>query len=462
MQQVSHTETSSQKSQEVFQVVEHLFRHEAGKTVATLIGIFGIEHLTLAEDVVQEALALALQTWPFYGVPKNPAAWIMRASRNLALDVVRREKVFRDKEPEIIRRVEGESSGPDTAIFPEQEIVDDRLRMMFVCCHPLIPAEAQVALALKVLGGFSVTEISRAFLTTEAAIAKRLTRAKQNIREARIPFEIPAGEELTRRLEGVLQSLYLLFNEGYKASSGDRLVREDICLEAIRLTRLLAEHPAGHQPRTQALLALMLFNAARLPTRVDDEGNLLRLQEQDRTRWDRPMIAHGMFHFAQSAIGDEFTEYHLQAGIAACHCAAKDYESTDWRRILSLYDRLRAFNDSPVVALNRAVALAEVHGPQAGIEAVGAIQNHPSLESYYLLHAVLGEFESRLGHAPAAADHFRKSLHLAEIKSEQAFLARRLQACEQQVSRAPKRPADQHQKNLLGHVLNTPARSSYC
>ena len=401
--------------------------------VATLTKIFGLEHLTLAEDVVQEALARALQTWPFYGVPQNPAAWIMRASRNLALDVVRRQKVFRDKEPEIIRRMDRESPAPDAAVFTEQGITDDTLRMMFVCCHPQIPAEVQVALALKTLCGFGVAEIARAFLTTDAAIAKRLTRAKQKILEARIPFEIPVGEELTRRLDGVLQSLYLLFNEGYKASSGEKLVREEICSEAIRLAGLLVEHPSGHHPKTHALLALMLLTAARLPTRVDDEGNLLRLQEQDRTRWSQPMIARGMFHLARSAMGDELSEYHLQAGIAACHCAAKDYASTDWLHILSLYDRLVEFDDSPVVALNRAVALAEVRGPQAGIESVGAIHNLHSLESYYLLHAVLGEFESRLNHAQAAAGHFRKSLQLAEIKSEQAFLTKRLQACEEKV-----------------------------
>ena len=416
----------------VSQVVEHLFRHEAGKMVAILTGIFGIEHLTLAEDVVQETLARALQTWPFYGVPKNPAAWIMRASRNLAVDVVRRQKVFRDKEAELIRLMEREGPTPDAAIFPEPEITDDTLRMMFVCCHPSIPAEAQVALTLKTLCGFSVTEIARAFLTTDAAIAKRLTRAKQKIREARIPFEIPIGEELGPRLDGVLPSLYLLFNEGYKASIGEKLVREELCHEAIRLTSLLAEHPAGNQPRTHALLALMLLNCARIPARMDGEGNLLLLQEQDRSTWRQPMIARGLFHLTQSAAGNELTPFHLQAGIAACHCAAKDYASTDWPRILSLYDHLIEFDDSPVVALNRAVALAEVRGPQAGIEAVNTIQNLQSLESYYLLHAVLGEFESRLNHARAAAGHFRKSLQLAEIKSEQAFLAKRLQACEEQ------------------------------
>jgi RNA polymerase sigma factor (sigma-70 family) len=427
---VSQTDNHSQKPPGVAQAVEHLFRHEAGKIVATLTGIFGIQHLTLAEDVVQEALARALQTWPFYGVPQNPSAWIMRTARNLALDVVRREKNFRDKEPEIIRLAEDKSSEPYGAIFAEHEIADDRLRMIFMCCHPLIPAEAQSALALKTLCGFSVTEIARAFLTTDAAIAKRLTRAKQKITGAKIPFEIPAGAELTRRLDGVLQSLYLLFNEGYKASGGDKLVREDICEEAIRLTGLLAQHPAGNQPKTHALLALMLLNAARIPARMDAEGHLLRLRDQDRTRWDQTLIARGLFHLAQSAAGGEISEYHLQAGISACHCTAKDYESTDWPGILSLYDRLLEFDGSPIVALNRAVALAEVNGPQAGIDAVHAIENRQPLASYYLYHAVLGEFESQLNRLPAAAGHFRKALELAEIKSEQAFLAERLQACQ--------------------------------
>jgi RNA polymerase sigma-70 factor (ECF subfamily) len=417
---------------EVSHLVEHLFRHESGKMVATLTGIFGLQHLTLAEDVVQEALARALQTWPYYGVPQNPSAWIMRASRNLALDVVRREKVFRGKEAEIVRLMEQQSAAPESPVFADQEIADDRLRMMFVCCHPLIPAEAQAALALKTLCGFSAPEIARAFLTTEAAIAKRLTRAKQKIREARIPFEIPAGDELARRLDGVLQTLYLLFNEGYKATSGNNLVREEICREAIRLAGLLVEHAAGNQPKSHALLALMLLNGARLSTRLDDQGNLLRLQEQDRTRWDQPMIARGMFHFARSAAGEEITAYHLEAAIAVCHCAARDYASTDWRQILELYDRLMQFDDSPIVALNRAVCVAEVRGPGAGLDAVREIQNLPSLESYHLLYAVLGELELRLNHTQSAAAHFRKSIQLAEIKSEQAFLSKRLQACEDQ------------------------------
>jgi RNA polymerase sigma factor (sigma-70 family) len=414
---------------EVTQVVEHFFRHEAGKVVSTLTRIFGIEHLNRAEDLVQETLVRALQTWPYYGIPKNPSAWITQVAKNLALDLIRREKIFRNKETEITRLMEqgfADRAGNE-AEFAEGEIKDDRLRMMFVCCHPRVPQEGQVALALRTLCGFSAAEIARAFLTSEAAIAKRLTRAKQKIRDARIPFEIPAGEELTERLDGVLQTLYLLFNEGYKASVGEQLIREELCHEAIRLGALLAGHPAGSRPPTHALLALMLLNGARLQSRIDSDGNILRLKEQDRSCWDQAMIARGLFHLMQSTAGDEVSEYHLQAGIAACHCAAKDYDSTDWAQILSLYDRLIEIDDSPVVALNRAVAVANVHGPRAGIEAVEAIQNREQLNSYYLLYVVLGEFEAHLSHRQAAINYFRKSLELATIQSEQMFLSKKLQ-----------------------------------
>jgi RNA polymerase sigma-70 factor (ECF subfamily) len=428
-------QTSPPPTVEVSRLADHLFRHEAGKLVSILTGIFGIERLQLAEDVVQESLVRALQTWPYYGVPKNPAAWLTQTAKNLALDLIRREKLFQDKQPQIIAFIEHWSADSDASdlVSFDNEIKDERLRMMFACCHPVIAPEAQVALALKTLCGFNIAEIGRAFLTNEAVIAKRLTRAKQKIREERVSFEIPAGEELARRLDGVLQTLYLLFNKGYKASFGEKLVREELCREAIGLASLLAEHPAGNGPKTHALLALMLLNAARLPTRVDADGILLRLKEQDRTRWDQPMIARGMFHFARSAAGDEITEYHLQAGIAACHCAAKDYESTDWPRILSLYDRLVEFDHSPVAALNRAIVVANVHGPQAGLDAVAAIQNREKLDSYYLLYAVLGEFEAQLNDPLAAAGYFRKSLQLAETRSEKQFLSKRFQACEAQI-----------------------------
>ena len=327
----------------------------------------------------------------------------------------------------------------ENAVLGEKEISDDRLRMMFVCCHPLLPQEAHVALALKTLCGFSAGEIARAFLTSEAAIAKRLTRAKQKIREARVAFEIPAGEELAQRLGGVLQTLYLLFNEGYKASAGEQLIREELCHEAIRLAALLSEHPAGNRPQVHALLALMLLNGARLPARLDRDGNILRLKEQNRSCWDQAMIARGLFHMAQSTAGDEISEYHLQACIAACHCAAKDYDSTDWPRILSLYDRLIEMNDSPVIVLNRAVAVANVHGPRAGIEAVEAIRNQQELNSYYLLYAVLGEFEADLNNKEAASNYFRKSLELTTIKSEQMFMSKKLEAVKSEASNLAQR-----------------------
>lgn len=417
---------------DISQLADHLFRTEAGKLVSVLTSIFGVERLQLAEDVVQEALIRAFKTWPYYGIPKNPAAWLTQTAKNLALDLIRREKSFNDKQPQIIATFEQwpTDAGGDDAQF-ETEIKDDRLRLIFTCCHPLIPHEDQIALALKTLCGFGTAEIAKAFLTTEPAIAKRLVRARQKVRELRIKFEIPAGEELASRLDGVLKTLYLLFNEGYKASSGETLLKEELCHEAIRLGSLIAEHPAGNQPRTHALLALMYLNAARLPARVDAEGNLLRLKEQDRAKWSRPMIARGVMHLGQSAAGDEITEYHLQAGIAACHCAATDYESTDWPQILSLYDRLVRLDDSPVIALNRAVAIAHVDGPQAGIDAVQAMRNRKQLDSYYLLYAVLAEFESQLNKFESAANHLRKALQLIEVKSERGFLSKRLRECEE-------------------------------
>jgi len=420
-------------SANIAEIAENLFRHEAGKLVATLTRIFGLDRLRLAEDVVQEALIRALQTWPYHGIPHNPSAWITQTAKNLALDVIRREAVFRTKEAEIAAGLErmaadAASSARDAS---EHDIKDDRLRMMFVCCHPAIAEESQVALALKTLCGFSAAEIARAFLTNEATIAKRLTRAKQRIREARLEFEIPAGGELAARLDAVLRTLYLLFNEGYKASFGDSLVRAELCHEAIHLATLLVEHPAGDQPRAHALLALMLLNAARLPTRADADGTLLRLEEQDRTQWDQALIARGMMHLARSAAGDELSDFHLQAAIAAYHCAAPAYEATDWPRILSLYDCLVEMDGSPVVALNRAVAVANVHGPRAGIDAVTGMRNRGELESYYLLFAVLGELEARLDRFDLAAEHFERALALTATRSEQAFLFRRLRECEE-------------------------------
>lgn len=412
-------------------LTERLFREEAGRLVATLTRHFGVDHLQLAEDVVQEALARALRVWPFYGVPQNPAAWLTQTAKNLALDVIRRERTFAGKEAAIVTWLEQSTGGKaGEVVIEEEEIRDDRLRLLFVCCHPHLTQEAQVALALKTLCGFNPMEISKAFLTTEASIAKRLTRAKQRLRDAGIPFEIPSGAELSARLEAVLQTLYLLFNEGYKASGGERLVREELCLEAIRLMTLLVEHPVGNSPAVHALLALMSFNAARLETRVDVEGNLLRLEDQDRARWNLELIQRGLRHLSESASGELLSEYHLQAGIAACHCTASTYHATDWPQILALYDRLVELDASPVVALNRAIAVANVRGAAAGIAAVEGIASREKLESYHLLYAVLGDFEARLGRTAAARAHFQRALQLAETSSERTFLEKRLRACE--------------------------------
>lgn len=415
----------------VSRVAERLFRDEAGRLVSILTGIFGVRRIQMAEDVVQEAMARALKTWPYYGIPGNPQAWLMQTARNLAVDLIRRENRFRHKEPEIITYLEQRmpDPGPDSGPMLESEIKDDRLRLLFACCHPALPEEMQIALALKVLGGFSPREIARAFLTSEAAVAKRLTRARQRLHAERVRFEIPSGPELSKRLEGVLGAIYLLFNEGYKASGGDRVVREELCAEAIRMAGLLADHPAAEQPRVHALLALMLFNGSRLPARTDGDGGIVRLEEQDRTLWNRSMIRRGMHHLARSTDADSVSAYHLQAGIAACHCLASDDASTDWPRILSLYDHLREIDDSPLIALNRSVAVARVHGPARGIAELEHVLEQSSLDSYYLTHAVLGDLERRRDHVDAAATHFQQALHLTEVASERAFLAQRLREC---------------------------------
>lgn len=430
--QMNNPEYKPPPQDEVASVVDRLFRHEAGKMISTITRIFGFRYINLAEDAVQEALTKALLTWPYYGIPDNPAAWITQVSKNQALDVIRREKVFRNKEAAISHFIEQTTppeKNQDSIIF-KNEFSDNTLWMMFCCCHPTVSRVSQVALALNTLCGFNVREISNAFLSSESAISRRLTRAKGKIRKADIPFDLPTGDELTERLDGVLQTLYLLFNEGYKSSHGENLVREELCHEAIRLATLLAEHPAGSKPKTHALLALMLLNGARLPARVDAEGNILRLKEQDRTLWDKIMISRGMYHLMRSTENDEISEYHLQAGIAATHCAAGDYESTDWKRILSLYDMLIEIDDSPVIALNRAVAIANIYGPGAGIKAVDDIKNRRRLNSYYLIYAVLGEFNALLGNREKAVKNFRRSLELVTIESERKFFWDKLQVLE--------------------------------
>ncbi len=409
-------------------IAADLFRTEGSRIIAALTARFGTHRLQLAEDSVQEALVRALQTWPYRGVPENPAAWLTQTARNHALDQLRREQNWNKKQPGIAAESDrwlASASETET----HEAIADDTLRMMFVCFHPQLSTEAQTALALRTLCGLSAAEIAAAFLSRESTIEKRLVRARQRIRDLRLPFVVPAPAELPARLDGVLHTLYLLFNEGYKASSGNRLVREDLCREAIRLTRLLAENPDTAAPRVHALLALMILNAARLPARSDDAGNLLRLHEQNRTTWDVKLIQRGIHHLGLAASGDSLSVYHLEAGIAACHSTAADDASTDWPRILSLYDRLVAINISPVAAMNRAVAVARVHGPMAGLDALDAIRNRCSLESHHLYHAIRGTLAAEIGNLADALIHFRQAKILANLPAERDFIARRMKEC---------------------------------
>lgn len=408
-------------------IAEDWFRHESAKLVATLTAHLGTHQLQLAEDVVQEALVRALKTWPYRGVPDNPAAWLTQTAKNLAIDQLRREQRWNTKEESIAAEHERWLSSP--ANESHDTFADDTLRMMFVCCHPQLSTEAQSALALRTLCGLSPAEIGAAFLTSEAAIAKRLVRARQLIRELALPFAVPDPHELPARLDGVLGTLYLLFNEGYKASAGERLVREDLCREAIRLTTLVSEHPATGAPRTFALLALMLFNAARLPARTDDAGNLLRLHEQNRSAWDQSMIQRGIQCLGRAAQGQTISEYHLEAGIAACHSTALDDASTNWPRILALYDQLLTLTSSPIAAMNRAVAVARVNGTRAGIDALDTIRDRSKLESYHLFHVIRGTFAAELGDLPAALTHFRQAGDLANLPAERDFIARRISEC---------------------------------
>ena len=411
------------------EVADHFFRHEGAKVVATLTAHLGTHRLQLAEDVVQEALLRALQTWSYRGVPENPAAWLTQVAKNLALNALQREQRWHEKTDGIAAEHARWLAAP-AGEEGNETFADDTLRLMFVCFHPELAAESQTALALRTLCGFSPAEIAAAFLTGEAAIAKRLVRARQRIRELALPFAVPDAAELSARLEGVLHTLYLLFNEGYKASVGDRLVRGELCQEAIRLVTLVTEHPATREPRAHALLALLLLNAARLDARTDDAGNLLRLDEQDRTAWDPVLIRRGIACLHCASQGDVVSVYHLEAAIAATHCLAAEAASTDWPSILELYDRLLALTGSPVTAMNRAVAVARVLGPQAGLDALDHIRRRSVLEGNHLYHAMRGTFAAELGQTAAAVAHFRQAARLALLPVERDFIARRIGECE--------------------------------
>ncbi|HEX2189088.1 MAG TPA: sigma-70 family RNA polymerase sigma factor [Longimicrobiaceae bacterium] len=408
--------------------MDGLFRREAGRLVSGLCRVFGPHNLELAEDVVQEALLRALREWPFRGVPDDPRAWLARTARNRALDLLRRDATLARKAPLLAPEAEDGDAAPEA--FFGGELADDQLRMVFTCCHPAVPAEARVALTLKTVGGFGVPEIARACLAREATVAQRLVRAKRRIREAGVRFEVPAGAELPARLDSVLEAIYLTFSEGHAASSGPAALRADVCAEAVRLAELAAAHPTVAGPRPHALAALLLLQAARLPARVDGDGDPVLLPRQDRSRWDARALARGLAHLERAAAGGVLSPYHLEAGIAAAHATAPSWEATDWPHVLRLYDALLALKPSPVAALNRAVALAMVDGPAAGLRAADAAACHPALAGFPLLHAVRGDLLARLGDRSAAAASFRRALSLPLSDPDRRLLERRLRQCE--------------------------------
>src|SRR5262245_39034732 len=410
-------------------LVEHFFRHEFGRLVAVLTRSLGVRRLTLVADVGQGALVQALETWSRRGVPEDPGGWLYRTARNLAIDALRRERVHAQALP---RLAEAAGSGdPRRAIEAHfaDEIGDEPLRLLFVCCHEAVPAESRVALALKTLCGFSTAEIARALLSTDANVQKRIERARERLRELDVDFDSPPAPQLSARLDAVLAVVYLLFSQGCHVTHGDVPIRRDLCEEARRLARMLAAHPAGDVPAAHALLALMCFHAARFDARVALDGAIVLLEAQERSAWNWSDVREGMEWLARSAAGDELTRYHAEAGIAWEHCRAPTFANTDWRRIAELYDTLERIAPSPLYTLNRAVAEAYLHGPQAGLERLAAVGPESVPASYPAWHAVIGELHFRLGRHAAAERAWREALRLTTARADREFLLRRLADC---------------------------------
>lgn len=402
--------------------VEELYRSEWGRIVATLIGLLG--DFELAEESAQEAFAAALDQWPRSGVPESPRAWIVQTGRHKAIDRIRRQNLFQEKIlPEVTRNIDPSVSHPE---YVAEEIPDERLRLIFTCCHPALAREAQVALTLRTLCGMETDEIARAFVVPTATMAQRLVRAKRKIRVARIPYVVPAASEISERLDAVLTVIYLVFNEGYTATRGERLVRTDLSAEAIRLGRvvrtLMSPEPP---PELSGLLALMLLHDARCESRTDEAGDIVLLEEQDRSRWNHAQIAEGLQLVAEGLRG-ESGAYALQAAIAAEHCKALRAEETNWEEILRLYDLLESVQPSPILALNHAVATAMVRGPRAGLGMIDALMDTQELDHFHLLHAARADLLRRLGAPADAAESYRRALALVTNGSERRYLERRL------------------------------------
>lgn len=415
-------------SRDVPELVEHLFRRQAGRMLSSLCAVLGLENLDLAEEVVQEALIKALTDWPYRGIPENPRAWLARTARNLAIDALRRQARFRDREQAIAERLDARSRCiPDPSDLDEDSALpDDQLAMIFACCRPEIPLESRLALTLKTVSGLGVGEIARAFLASETTIAQRIVRAKRRIEELAINLALPAPEELGDRLDSVLHVLYILFNEGYSAAAGENLIRLDLCEEAIRLARLLARRPDTGTPRTLALAALFLLQASRLPARVDHAGDLLPMAEQDRSLWSRELISEGLRLLSGAASGDQLSSYHLLAGIAAEHAVAATFHSTNWAHVLDLYDMLVDVDPSPIVKLNRVVAVAMAKGAQAGLDALDQLGEPKTLRDYYLLPATRAELLSRQGRYAESREMWRRASEKPCSAPIRRFIEKRL------------------------------------
>ncbi|HEX5413414.1 MAG TPA: RNA polymerase sigma factor [Terriglobia bacterium] len=402
-------------------IVEKVFRHESGRIIAGLIRVSG--SFDLAEEAMQDAMASALVHWPAKGIPDNPAAWITAAAHRKLIDYSRRARTRREKEEEVLRETERQTAtDPDT---DEMNFSDDRLRLIFTCCHPALNSEAQVALTLRTLGGLTTPEIARAFLLPEPTLAQRLVRGKRKIQDARIPYEVPPEHLLPERLASVQAVIYLVFNEGYTATSGDGLIRRELCAEAIRLARTLCEL-MPQDGENVGLMALILLHDSRREARVSPEGELVPLEEQDRTLWDEGRIREGLEKVETALRLERIGPYQLQAAIAAVHAQAHSPQQTDWRQIAALYGELERISPSPIVALNRAVAVAMSEGLDIGLQQIDEVGASGELNDYYLFHAARADLLRRLGRRHEAAEAYQRTLVLTANAVERRYLRRRL------------------------------------